>query len=30
VKLLDLDYLRKWADELQVGDLLKRALEEAG
>ncbi len=27
---LDLDYLRKWAGELQVGDLLERALAEAG
>jgi len=26
---LDLDYLRKWAGELEVGDLLERALEEA-
>lgn len=25
---LDLDYLRKWASELQVGDLLERALQE--
>ncbi len=27
---LDLDYLRKWADELRVGELLARALQEAG
>ena len=27
---LDLDYLRKWADELHVGDLLDRAMKEAG
>jgi len=27
---LDLDYLRKWAKELQVNDLLERALREAG
>ncbi|MBC7262349.1 MAG: hypothetical protein H5T63_10070, partial [Chloroflexi bacterium] len=27
---LDLDYLRKWAGELGVGDLLERVLEEAG
>lgn len=27
---LDLDYLRKWAGELDVGDLLERALQEAG
>lgn len=26
---LDLDYLRKWADELEVSDLLERALQEA-
>jgi hypothetical protein len=26
---LDLDYLRKWAGELNVGDLLERALKEA-
>jgi hypothetical protein len=26
---LELDYLRKWAGELKVGDLLERALEEA-
>jgi hypothetical protein len=26
---LDLDYLRKWADELDVRDLLERALQEA-
>jgi len=26
---LDLDYLRQWADELQVVDLLERALQEA-
>ncbi|MEW6288080.1 MAG: hypothetical protein AB1509_17855 [Chloroflexota bacterium] len=26
---LDLDYLRKWANELKVGDLLERALKEA-
>ncbi len=27
---LDLDYLRKWAKELQVSDLLERALKKAG
>lgn len=27
---LDLDYLRKWASELNVGDLLERALQEVG
>lgn len=27
---LDLDYLKKWAGELKVGDLLERALKEAG
>lgn len=27
---LDIDYLRKWADELLIADLLQRALEEAG
>ncbi len=27
---LDLDYLRRWASELQVSDLLERALQEAG
>ena len=27
---LDLDYLRKWASELQVRDLLERVLKEAG
>jgi hypothetical protein len=27
---LDLDYLKKWAGELKVGDLLERALDEAG
>ncbi len=27
---LELDYLRKWADELKVSDLLERALKEAG
>lgn len=27
---LELDYLRKWAGELKVGDLLERALKEAG
>lgn len=27
---LDLVYLRKWADELKVADLLERALQEAG
>lgn len=27
---LDLDYLRRWADELKVNDLLERALGEAG
>lgn len=27
---LELDYLRKWAGELMVGDLLERALKEAG
>jgi len=26
---LDLDYLRKWAGELKVNDLLERALDEA-
>ena len=26
---LDLDYLRKWATELHVSDLLERALREA-
>jgi len=26
---LDLDYLRRWADELKVGDLLERALKES-
>jgi hypothetical protein len=26
---LELDYLRKWAKELNVGDLLERALKEA-
>lgn len=26
---LELDYLRKWAKGLNVGDLLERALEEA-
>jgi len=26
---LDLDYLRKWAGELKVSDLLERALREA-
>lgn len=26
---LDLDYLRKWADELKVSDLLERALSES-
>jgi hypothetical protein len=26
---LELDYLRKWAVELKVGDLLERALREA-
>jgi hypothetical protein len=26
---LDLDYLRKWAGELNLGDLLERALKEA-
>ena len=28
--ILDVEYLSKWADYLQVPDLLKRALEEAG
>jgi hypothetical protein len=27
---LDLEYLRRWADELQVTDLLERALQESG
>jgi hypothetical protein len=27
---LDLDYMRKWAGELKVGDLLERALADAG
>lgn len=27
---LDLDYLRKWAKELEVSDLLERALKQAG
>jgi len=27
---LDLEYLRKWANELKVSDLLARALKEAG
>ena len=27
---LDLGYLRKWADELKVSDLLERALKEMG
>jgi hypothetical protein len=27
---LELDYLQKWAAELKVGDLLERALKEAG
>jgi hypothetical protein len=27
---LDLDYLREWAGELNVSDLLERALKEAG
>ena len=27
---LDLDYLRKWANELKVSDLLERALKQAG
>jgi len=27
---LDLDYMRKWASELQVSELLERALQEAG
>ena len=27
---LDLDYLRKWADDLHVDDLLERGLLEAG
>jgi hypothetical protein len=27
---LDLDYLKQWAENLKVGDLLKRALDEAG
>jgi len=27
---LDLDYLRKWAKELKVSDLLDRALKQAG
>ncbi len=27
---LDLDYLREWADELEIGDLLERALQQAG
>jgi len=27
---LDLDYLREWASELHISDLLERALEEAG
>jgi hypothetical protein len=27
---LDLDYLRKWAGELHVGDLLERGMKEAG
>jgi len=27
---LDLDYLRKWARELKVTDLLERSLGEAG
>jgi len=27
---LDLDYLRKWANELKVADLLERALKESG
>ena len=26
---LDMDYLHKWADELEVLDLFKRALEES-
>ena len=26
---LDLDYLRQWANDLKVHDLLKRALQEA-
>jgi hypothetical protein len=26
---LDLDYLRKWAEELRVSDLLERALQES-
>jgi hypothetical protein len=26
---LDLDYLRKWAEELKIGDLLERALNES-
>ena len=28
--LLDLAYLRKWADELKVGDLLEKAFGDAG
>jgi hypothetical protein len=28
--VLDRDYLRRWADRLEVSDLLQRALEEAG
>ncbi len=27
---LDLDYLRQWAGELQVSDLLERALKDGG
>ena len=27
---LDLEYMREWADELKVTDLLKRVLKEAG
>jgi hypothetical protein len=27
---LDLEYMRKWAGELHVGDLLERGLQEAG
>lgn len=29
-ELLDLGYLREWAEELRVGDLLDRACGEAG